>query len=104
MSGLPVPLQIGLLVLLFAAGYLARRAGWLGPPHAGRMLQLVVTVGLPALFIADVSRVPLRADLVMLPVSAVLIMLAMLALTLLAGRSMRLRDADLGAWRCVRCR
>jgi predicted permease len=58
---MPVQLQIGLLISLFAAGFIARRAGWLAPLHAGRMLQLAVNVGLPALFIADVSRT-LRGD------------------------------------------
>jgi predicted permease len=97
LSGLPVPLQIGLLVLLFAVGFVARRAGALTPSHAGNMLRLVVTVGLPALFIADVSRIPLRADLVLLPVSAVLVMFAMLALTIWTGRRLRLPDEDQGA-------
>ena len=86
LSGLPVPLQIGLLVLLFAMGSSPAGVGWLQPPHAGKMLRLVITVGLPALFLADVSRIPLRAELVMLPVSAVLIMLVMLALSLLGGQ------------------
>ena len=36
-----VELRILLLIALFAAGFIARRIGWLKPPHAGRMLQLV---------------------------------------------------------------
>jgi hypothetical protein len=93
---MPANIQIGLLVSLFVVGHVARRLGWLRPPHAGRMLQLVVTVGLPSLFLADVSRVHLRADMVALPVSAVLIMLVTLALSLVAGRMLRLARPQQG--------
>src|SRR5690606_35130606 len=61
------------------------------------MLRLVITAGLPALFIADVSRIPLRADLVALPVSALAIMLLTLLAALLAGRAMRLSRPEQGA-------
>jgi predicted permease len=92
-----VEVRVVLLIALFAAGYFARRRGWLQPPHAGKMLQLVITVGLPALFIADVSRIPLRMELIALPVSSVLIILVTLLLSLLLGRSLRLPRADQGA-------
>lgn len=94
---MPVHLQIGLLISLFAAGFVARRVGWLQPPHAGQMLKLVVNVGLPALFIADVSRIPLRADLIALPVSAVLIILVTLLLSLVAGRALQLNRPGQGS-------
>lgn len=90
-------LRIALLIGLFGAGFVARRRGWLKPPHAGAMLRLVITVGLPALFIADVSRIPLRADLVALPVSALAIMLVTLVASVLAGRAMRLPRQEQGA-------
>jgi predicted permease len=92
-----VEIRVVLLIGLFAAGFVARRAGWLKPPHAGRMLQLVITVGLPALFLADVSRIPLRADLVALPVSCVLIVLVTWLVSLGLGRGMRLQPAQQGA-------
>jgi len=92
-----VELRILLLVALFAVGYFARRLGWLKPPHAGRMLQLVITVGLPALFLADVSRIPLRADLIALPASAVIVILVCGAASLLAGRMMGLQRPEQGA-------
>ncbi len=79
-----------LLIALFAAGYIARRRGWLQPPHAGKMLQLVITIGLPALFIADVSRIPLQRELIALPVSGVLIIVVTLCLSLLLGRALGL--------------
>ena len=75
-----VELRVVLLILLFAAGWFARRRGWLQPPHAGKMLHLVITAGLPALFLADVSRIPLQKDLIALPVSGVLIIVATLGL------------------------
>jgi len=94
---MPPEVRIALLIGLFVAGLVARRRGWLGPPRAGVMLRLVITVGLPALFIADVSRIPLSADLVALPVSALIIMLATLVATLLAGHAMRLSRPEQGA-------
>lgn len=75
MSALPIPVQIGFLILLFAVGVVSRRAGWLAPPHGGKMLNLVMTVGLPALFIADVSRIELQRDVLVLPAIAAAVML-----------------------------
>ncbi len=61
------------------------------------MLQLVITVGLPALFIADVSRIPLQPELFALPLSGVLIILVTLGLSLLAGKALKLPRTDQGA-------
>jgi predicted permease len=61
------------------------------------MLQLVITVGLPALFLADVSRIPLRTDLLALPASSVSIIVVTAVLSLLLGRAMRLQRAEQGA-------
>lgn len=94
---MPVELRIALLILLFVAGLVARRQGWLKPPQAGFMLRMVITVGLPALFIADISRIPLRADLALLPLGSLAIMLVTLAAALLAGRAMRLPRPEMGA-------
>jgi predicted permease len=91
-----VELRVALLILLFAAGWFARRRGWLQPPHAGKMLQLVITIGLPALFLADVSRIPLQMELIALPASSALIIVFTLALSLLAGRALKLPRADQG--------
>lgn len=92
-----VELRVALLIGLFAAGHLARRLNWLQPAHAGKMLQLVITVGLPALFIADVSRIPLQPELFALPLSGVLIILVTLGLSLLAGKALKLPRTDQGA-------
>lgn len=94
---MPVEIRVALLIALFVAGLVARRRGWLKPPQAGAMLRLVITVGLPALFIADVSRIPLRADLIALPASSLAIMLATLVASLLVGRAMRLPRPEQGA-------
>jgi predicted permease len=94
---MPVEVRVALLMALFAAGFFARRQGWLQPPHAGKLLQLVITIGLPALFLADVSRIPLQRDLIALPVSGVLIIVVTLALSLLAGRMLKLARPDQGA-------
>jgi malate permease and related proteins len=70
---------------------------WLTPPQAGRMMRLVITVGLPAMFLAGVSRVPLRADLIALPISAILIMLSTLLFAFLLGGRMGLTKPEQGA-------
>lgn len=94
---MPVELRIALLIGLFAVGFLARRRGWLAPPQAGFMLRLVITVGLPALFIADVSRIELRSDLVALPASSLAIMVITLAVSLWVGRAMSMTRPEQGA-------
>src|SRR6186713_1334232 len=94
---MPVPVRIALLIALFIAGLIARRRGWLKPPHAGQMLRLVITVGLPAMFIADVSRTPLRADLIALPVSSLVIMLLTMGGALVIGRALHLSRPEQGA-------
>ena len=94
---MPANIQIALLVSLFIVGLVARRLGWLQPAHAGHMLKLVVNVGLPALFLADVSRIPLRADLIALPICAVLVIVVTLLASLAAGRALRLQRAAQGA-------
>jgi hypothetical protein len=91
-----VEVRVALLVGLFAAGFIARRAGWLKPPHAGFMLRLVINVGLPAMFIADVSRIALRTDLIALPATSLIIMLATWALSLAMGRAFGLARTDQG--------
>ncbi len=91
-----VQVRVALLIVLFALGFIARRMGWLKPPHAGFMLRMVITVGLPAMFIADVSRIHLRADLLALPASSVLIMLVTWGLSLLLGRALAASRTDQG--------
>lgn len=94
---MPVEFRVALLIALFAAGWLARRAGFLGPAHAGKMLQLVITVGLPALFLADVSRIPLERALLALPLSGFVIIGATLGVSLVVGRALRLQRPEQGA-------
>jgi predicted permease len=95
-TGMSVEIRVALLIGLFAAGFIARRAGWLKPPQAGFMLRLVINVGLPAMFIADVSRIPLRMDLIALPASSLAIMVVSWGLSLLLGRALHLTRTDQG--------
>lgn len=92
-----VELRIALLIGLFAAGLLLRRYGLLQPSHAGRMLRLVITAGLPALFLADVSRIPLDPTLLALPASSLAIMLVTLAASVAVGKAMRLPAIEQGS-------
>lgn len=94
---MPVELRIALLIALFAAGFAARRLGWLHPPQAGFMLRLVITAGLPALFIADISRIALRTDLISLPLASLTIMLVSLAAALVVGRALRMPRPEMGS-------
>lgn len=98
MGALPVPLQIAFLILLFIAGLAGRRLGWLTPAHGGKMLNLVMTVGLPALFIADVSRLPLGPDVLALPAIAIGVMSLTLAVALLVARAWKLPRASFGSF------
>jgi predicted permease len=91
-----VETRVALLIGLFAIGFTARRMGWLKPPNAGFMLRLVINVGLPCMFIADVSRIVLGADLIALPASSLVIMVATWGLSLLLGRTLRLSRTDQG--------
>lgn len=60
------------------------------------MLRLVINAGLPAMFIADVSRIELRMDLLALPASSLSIMLATWGLSLLLGRALGLSRIEQG--------
>jgi len=95
---LPVPVQIAILILLFFAGLAGKRLGWLTPAHGGRMLNIVMTVGLPALFIADVSRLPLGREVLALPAIAIGVMSVTLAVALVLARAWRLPRASFGAF------
>lgn len=94
---MPIPLQIGFLILLFAVGVVSRRAGWLAPVHGGKMLNLVMTVGLPALFISDVSRMELYRDVLVLPAIAASVMLLTGIAAVAIGRAWRVQRASFGS-------
>jgi predicted permease len=66
--------KLALIALLFLAGVLLRRLGWLDARHASRMLRIVATVGLPALIIGAIGRVPMEPALLALPASAAAVM------------------------------
>ncbi|HTQ36176.1 MAG TPA: AEC family transporter [Steroidobacteraceae bacterium] len=91
-----VEIRVALLIGLFALGLVCRRAGWLKPAHAGFMLRLVINLGLPALFLADVSRIRLQPELLALPASSLCIMVAIWGLALLLARALRLDRTDRG--------
>jgi predicted permease len=90
--------QTALLILLFIAGYTGRRLGWLTPAHGGRMLNLVMSVGLPALFLAEVSRMPLNREALTLPGIACGIIGATFLLALLIARVLHLPRATMGSF------
>jgi predicted permease len=69
--------KLAVIALLFLAGVLLRRLGWLDARHASRMLRLVATVGLPALIIGAIGRVPMEPALLALPASAAVVMLTL---------------------------
>ena len=67
--------KLAAIALLFLVGVLLRRFGGIDASHGARLLRVVATVGLPALIIGAVGRVPLQPSLLALPASAVAVML-----------------------------
>jgi predicted permease len=63
--------KLAVIALLFVAGILLRRIGWLDARHGVRMLRIVANIGLPALIIGAIGSVPRQPGLLALPASAV---------------------------------
>ena len=83
--------QLAAIALLFLVGVLLRRFGGLDARHASRMLRIVTTVGLPALIIGAIGRVPMDPALLALPASAAVVMVTV---GVLAAGSARLLGLD----------
>jgi predicted permease len=66
--------NLAAIAILFVAGVLLRRLGWLEARHAAQLLRVVVNVGLPALVMGTLSRVRIDADLLVLPAIASAVM------------------------------
>ncbi len=79
--------KLAAIALLFLAGALLRRFGWLDARHGARLLRIVATVGLPALIVGTVGRVPLTPALLALPASAAAVMLVVGVLARATARS-----------------
>lgn len=84
------------IVLAFAAGWWLRRIGRLGAAHADGLLRLVARFGLPALILATVSRLPLKAELAWLPLIGALLVLLMWPLSWLGAVALNLPRAGRG--------
>lgn len=89
--------KLGLIALLFLAGVLLRRLGWLDARHGTRLLRIVASVGLPALIIGTLGRLPLVPALLALPATAALVMLIVGMLALAATRLLDLARPTAGA-------
>ena len=83
--------KLAAIALLFLAGVLLKRLGGLDARHASRMLRIVATVGLPALIIGAIGRVPMEPALLALPATAAVVMMAV---GVLAAGSARLLGLD----------
>ena len=83
--------KLAAIALLFLVGVLLRRFGGLDARHASRMLRIVTTVGLPALIIGAIGRVPMDPALLALPASAAVVMVTV---GVLAAGSARLLGLD----------
>jgi predicted permease len=84
--------------LLFLGGVAAHHLGYLQPRHADRLLNIVVTVGLPALILAVVSRVSLTREDAWLPLLAILTTLITWPLAWLSGTRLALPRTTLGVF------
>jgi malate permease and related proteins len=89
--------KLALIALLFLAGILLRRIGWLEARHGARMLRIVANVGLPALIIGAIGGVPREPGLLVLPASAVAVMLIVGVLAALTARLLGLARPSAGA-------
>ena len=89
--------KLAVIALLFLAGILLRRIGWLEARHGARMLRIVANVGLPALIIGAIGGVPREPGLLALPASAVAVMLIVGVLAALTARLLGLARPSAGA-------
>ncbi len=81
----------------FAAGLALRRLGLAGPPAAARLIALVASLGLPALVLGTVTRLPLAPSVALLPLAAAFIVLASAPVALALVRSLGLERREAGA-------
>ena len=86
------------IVVLFFVGLLLRQRRILSPAHGGRLLTIVVWIGLPTLILAGVTRLPLHAQLFWLPAAAMLAILVGCAVSAFAGRRLGLDAKAFGAF------
>ncbi len=86
------------IVVLFFVGLLLRQRRILSAAHGGRLLTIVVWIGLPTLILAGVSRLPLHAQLFWLPATAMLAILVGCAVSAFAGRRLELDAKAFGAF------
>jgi len=89
--------KLAVIALLFVAGILLRRIGWLEARHGVRMLRIVANVGLPALIIGAIGGVPREPGLLALPASAVAVMLIVGVLAAMTARLLGLARPSAGA-------
>ena len=89
--------KLSFIALLFLAGVLLRRIGWLDARHASRMLRVVATFGLPALIVGAIGRVPMEPTLLALPASAAAVMLTVGLVAAGAARLLGLDRPSTGA-------
>jgi len=89
--------KLAVIALLFVAGILLRRIGWLDARHGVRMLRIVANIGLPALIIGAIGSVPRQPGLLALPASAVGVMLIVGVLAAVTARLLGLARRSAGA-------
>ena len=90
-------LRLAPVLAAFAAGLALRRLGLAGPPAAARLIALVASLGLPALVLGTVTRLPLAPSVALLPLAAAFVVLASAPLALALTRALRLGRREAGA-------
>src|SRR4249920_3211494 len=91
-------LRLVAIIVLFFVGLLLRRQRILEVVHGGRLLTIVVWIGLPALILAGVSRLSLHAQLLWLPAAAMVTILLGCAVSAGVGRKLELDAKAFGAF------
>jgi len=93
-------LRLAAIVVLFFVGLALRHWKVLDVGHGRRLLTIVVWIGLPAVILAGVSRLPLHAQLLWLPAAAVVTIVIGCTLALIVGRRLNLEPRAYGAFVC----
>jgi malate permease and related proteins len=93
-------LRLAAILVLFFVGLALRHWRVLDVGHGNRLLTIVVWIGLPAVILAGVSRLPLHAQLLWLPAAAAVTIVLGCAAAGVVGRRLSLDARSYGAFVC----
>lgn len=86
------------LILIFALGHLCKRTGLLTKENADLLLKLFFYLILPSVVFLSISRIPLKADLLVLPLMAVIMFAVSFTAATCCRRFFTLKRESLGVF------